>query len=103
MSLEPISDSGAVPQRLASPTTLRGNNVPCVHRLYLLGGRVLQGDIYRSPNVRLADHLAGLKGFVSLTDAQCQATGSVYAHVVVNMENVLFIEEVATPVGTEQA
>ncbi len=97
MRLEAISDNGAVPQRPATAAPLRGNKVPRVHRLYLLGGRVLQGEIYRSPQVRLADHLAALKGLISLTNAQCQATGSVYAHLVVNMENVLFIEEVPTP------
>ena len=97
-----MTDLTAAAQRPAAATTaLRGNKVPRPHRLHLSGGRVIQGEIHRAPNVRLADHLAALKGFISLTEARCETTGTVFAHILVNVENVLFIEEV--PMSTRAA
>ncbi len=93
------NDHTAMQRSATSAAALRGNKVPHGHRIYLVDGRVLHGELHRSPNVRLADHLAGLKGLISLTDARCERTGAVFPHVVVNLENVLFIEEMPARSG----
>lgn len=48
---------------------LAGNRVPRRHRFFLSDGRILTGDLYRSPNSRLADHVAALKGYISVVNA----------------------------------
>lgn len=70
-----------------------GGKVPMPHRIFLSGGQVLEGDLFRAPNVRLADHLSTLKGFLSVTNAVCRATGSCFPYLVVNLDHVLFLEE----------
>ena len=73
---------------------LRGNKIPQMHRLFLVDGRVLRGEIYRSPNTRLADHLASLRGAITVTNVMDERTGERYGYVVVIAENVLFIQEI---------
>lgn len=92
-----------LPTRPAAPGTpsLVGNKRPQGHRFHLTGGRVLEGDLHRSPGSRLADHLSTLKGFISVTNARCLQSGHVFGYVVLNQDAVLFIEELAAPV--EQA
>lgn len=70
-----------------------GNRRPQPHRLHLSSGRVLEGSLHRAPGTRLADHLSTLKGFISVTDAECCASGERYPYIVVNQSHVLFIEE----------
>ena len=72
----------------------RGNKLPQMHRLFLVDGRVLRGEIYRALNVRLADHLTTLRGTISVTNAMDERTGERYAYIVVFTENVLFIQEI---------
>ena len=73
---------------------LRGNKIPQMHRLFMADGRVLRGEIYRSPNTRLADHIATLRGVVSVTNVMDERTGERYGYIVVFTENVLFIQEI---------
>jgi hypothetical protein len=73
---------------------LVGNKVPRPHRFHLTDGRVIEGDMHRSPGSRLADHLSTLKGFISTTNASCTRSGTIFPYLVVNMEHVLFIEEI---------
>ena len=70
-----------------------GNKRPQPHRIHLTTGRVLEGSLHRSPNTRLADHLSTLKGFLNVTDAWCTKSGERYEYVVLNMDHILFIEE----------
>ncbi|HEX8697104.1 MAG TPA: hypothetical protein VF746_32090 [Longimicrobium sp.] len=87
----------AVPvARPAAPSSpsLVGNKRPQPHRFHLTSGRVLEGNMHRAPNTRLADHLSTIKGFVSLTDVCCAATGERFPYIVVNQDHILFIEEV---------
>jgi hypothetical protein len=81
--------------RPAAPGTpsLVGNKRPQPHRFHLTSGRVLEGDLHRAPNARLADHLSTLKGFISVTNAHCVATGERYPYIVLNQDHILFIEE----------
>lgn len=76
---------------------LAGNRVPRRHRFYLADGRVMSGDLYRSPNSRLADQLAGLKGYISVVDATIEGDGGdagpTMEFIALNSEHVLFIEE----------
>jgi hypothetical protein len=85
--------------RPAPPSTpaLVGNRRPQPHRFHLTGGRVLEGNLHRSPQTRLADHLSTLKGFISVTDAACVETGERYPYLVVNQDHVVFIEEICEP------
>ena len=53
-----------------------------------------------SPGSRLADHLATLKGFISVTNARCLQSGHAFGYIVLNQDAVLFIEELAAPVDT---
>jgi hypothetical protein len=71
-----------------------GSKRPQPHRIHLSTGRVLVGNLHRAPNIRLADHLTTLKGFLSMTDAACTASGERFDYVVLNLDHVLFIEEV---------
>lgn len=91
--------------RPAAPGTpaLVGNKRAQGHRFHLSGGRVLEGDLHRSPGSRLADHLSTLKGFISVTNARCLQSGHVFGYIVLNQDAVHFIEELATPVDTPPA
>ena len=84
--------------RPAAPGTpsMVGNKRPQPHRFHLTTGRVLEGNLHRAPNARLADHLATVKGFISLTDAFCVATGEQFPYLVVNQDHVLFVEEIVS-------
>lgn len=77
-----------------STPAMVGNRRPQPHRIHLCTGRVLDGNLHRAPGTRLADHLSTLKGFLSVTGAACAATGERFEHIVLNMEHILFIEEV---------
>ena len=74
-------------------SALVGNKRPRPHRFHLTGGRVVEGDLHRSPGSRLADHLSTLKGFISVTAARCPQTGTVFGYLVLNQDHVIFIEE----------
>lgn len=89
----------------AAPGTpsLVGNKRPHGHRFHLTGGRVLEGDLHRSPGSRLADHLSTLKGYISVTNARCLQSGHAYGYIVLNQDAVLFIEELAGPVESHRA
>ena len=76
-----------------STPSLVGAKRPRPHRFHLTGGRVLEGNLHRAPNARLADHLSTLKGFISVTDALCVASGEKYDYLVINQDHVVFIEE----------
>ena len=88
-----------LPARPAAPgsAALVGNKRAQPHRFHLSGGRVLEGDLHRSPGSRLADHLSTLKGFISVTNARCLQSGHVLGYIVLNQDAVLFIEELAVP------
>ncbi|TVP60128.1 MAG: hypothetical protein EA351_00905 [Gemmatimonadales bacterium] len=74
---------------------LAGNRVPRRHRFYLSDGRILTGDLYRSPNSRLADHVASLKGYIAVVDAKVEIgePGQSMDFIALNSAHVLFIEE----------
>ena len=88
-----------VAARPATPgsSALVGNKRAQAHRFHLCGGRVLEGDLHRSPGSRLADHLSTLKGFISVTNARCLQSGHMFGYVVLNQDQVMFIEELAVP------
>ena len=91
----------AVPAaRPAPPSTpsLVGNKRPQPHRFHLTGGRVLEGNLHRTPSTRLADHLSTLKGYISVTDALCPASGERFPYIVLNADHLVFIEELAAEV-----
>ncbi|HEU4882680.1 MAG TPA: hypothetical protein VFT45_10555 [Longimicrobium sp.] len=94
-----------IPGRAAAPGTsaLVGNKRAQGHRFHLTGGRVLEGNLHRSPGSRLADHLSTLKGFISVTNARCLQSGHVFGYIVLNQDGLLFIEELDTPVETPRA
>ncbi|HVH12779.1 MAG TPA: hypothetical protein VM759_07000 [Longimicrobium sp.] len=81
--------------RAVSPGTpaLVGNKRPQPHRFHLTGGRIVEGNLHRSPGGRLADHLTTLKGFISITAARCAQSGTEYGYLVLNQDHVMFIEE----------
>jgi len=72
---------------------LRGQKTPVTHRIFLLDGRVIRGELHRMPNNRLADHLSTQKGVVSVTNAVCERTKEELGYIVVVLSNVLFIQE----------
>ena len=84
-----------LPARPGAPgsPSLVGNKRAQAHRFHLTGGRVVEGDLHRSPGSRLADHLSTLKGFISVTAARCAETGTDYGYLVLNQDHVMFIEE----------
>jgi hypothetical protein len=82
------------PGRRSGVAAMVGNKVPRPHRFHLVDGRVLRGDVFRSPNVRLVDHLSTLKGFIAVVSARFEGTEERFDFVAVNSDNVLFIEEV---------
>lgn|GEM_PF-2001603 len=86
----------AAPRTAPPPSSpsLVGNKRPQPHRFHLTTGRVLEGNLHRAPNARLADHLATVKGFISLTDAYCIQTGDQFPYLVINQDHVLFVEEI---------
>lgn len=83
----------ARPLRAPGTPSLVGNKVPLPHRLHMTDGRTLVGDLHKAPSTRLADHLSTLKGFISVTGACCERSGTHFPYIVVNQEHVLFIEE----------
>lgn len=86
----------AVPAaRPAPPSTpgMVGKKRPQPHRFHLATGRVLEGNLHRAPNTRLADHLGTLKGYISVTDALDPQSGERFPYIVVNAEHLVFIEE----------
>lgn len=91
-----------IPARSAAPGTpsLVGNKRAQGHRFHLSGGRVLEGDLHRSPGSRLADHLSTLKGFISVTNARCLQSGHTFGYIVLNQDSILFIEELAVTTDT---
>lgn len=93
-----------LPARPAAPGSpgLVGNKRAQGHRFHLSGGRVLEGDLHRSPGSRLADHLSTLKGFISVTNARCLQSGHTFGYIVLNQDAVLFIEELAGPVESHR-
>ena len=90
-----VSPAPAARPAPPSSPSLVGNKRPQPHRFHLTGGRVLEGNLHRAPNARLADHLATLKGFISVTDVQCVATGERFPYVVLNQDHILFVEELS--------
>lgn len=88
-----------LPSRPAAPGSpaLVGNKRAQGHRFHLTGGRVVEGDMHRSPGSRLADHLSTLKGFISVTNARCPQSGHAYGYLVLNQDHVVLIEELAAP------
>lgn len=76
--------------------SLVGSKRPQPHRFHLTGGRVVEGDLHRAPSGRLADHLSTLKGFISVTNARCGETGTMYGYLVLNQDHVMFIEELTS-------
>jgi hypothetical protein len=89
------ANTGPAPRPTASPGTasMIGTKRPLPHRFHLTGGRVIDGNLHRSPGGRLADHLAMLKGFISVTAARCSQSGAEFGYLVLNQDHVLFIEE----------
>ena len=83
------------PVRPSAPGTpgLVGTKRPHPHRFHLTTGRIVEGDLHRSPNSRLADHLSTLKGLISVTDARCGETGADLGYVLLNQDHVVLIEE----------
>lgn len=88
------------PRSGSSP--LAGNRIPRRHRFYLSDGRVMIGDLYRSPNSRLADHVASLKGYISVVDATIEHNPNAVdagdsnltmGFIALNCEHIMFIEE----------
>jgi hypothetical protein len=94
-----IAQATPAARPLGSPGTasLVGNKVPLPHRFHMTDGRTLVGDLHKAPNARLADHLSTLKGFVSVTSACCEGTGTHFSYIVINQDHVLFIEELPVP------
>ena len=86
---------GLAPRPAVAPGTpsMVGNKRPHPHRFHMTGGRVVEGQMHRSPGSRLADHLSTLKGFISVTAARCVASGTDYGYLVLNQDHVMFIEE----------
>ena len=70
-----------------------GGKMPAAHRFHLSNGMVLRGEIYRQPKGRLSDHLSTLKGFISVLDAESEATGERYPFLTINVDHVVVIEE----------
>lgn len=86
----------AVPAACPAPPStpsLVGSKRPQPHRFHLTGGRVLEGNLHRAPTTRLADHLSTLKGYISVTDALCPASGERFPYIVLNADHLIFIEE----------
>jgi len=93
-----IRPNGATPaNRAVTAGGLRGQKAPSVHRIFLIGGLVIRGDLHRMPNNRLGDHLSTQKGFLSVTNAVCESTNETFPHLVIVLSNVLFLEEVNGP------
>jgi hypothetical protein len=94
-----IAQATPAARPLGGPGTasLVGNKVPLPHRFHMTDGRTIAGDLHKAPNARLADHLSTLKGFVSVTNACCEGTGTHFPYIVINQDHVLFIEEIPAP------
>lgn len=85
------------PTHTPGTPSLVGSKVPLPHRFHMTDGRTISGDIHKAPNARLADHLSTLKGFISVTNACCEGSGSHFPYIVLNQDHVLFIEELPAP------
>ena len=85
----------AIPISRVVPGTpgLVGSKRPLPHRFHMANGRVIEGDLHRSPGTRLADHVTTLKGMISVTDARCAESGNPLGYVLLNQDHVAFIEE----------
>lgn len=77
--------------------SLVGNKTPFRHKFHLSDGRVLDGELYKAPNARLADHLSTLKSYVSATNVCCEATGRTFEYLAINQDHIVFIEEIDSP------
>ena len=82
------------PPKGRARSALAGNRVPQRHRFHLTDGRIMTGFLYRSPASRLADHLGGLKGYISVVDAVVGPHENPMEFVALNSDHVVFIEEV---------
>jgi len=94
-----IAQATPAARRVGVPGTpsLVGNKVPLPHRFHMTDGRTLVGDLHKAPTARLADHLSTLKGFISVTGACCERTGTHFPYIILNQDHVLFIEELGAP------
>lgn len=99
-----IAQATPAPRPHGTPGTpaMVGNRVPLPHRFHMTDGRTVVGDLHKAPTTRLADHLSTLKGYISVTNACCEGTGTHFPYIVVNQDHVLFIEELAAPVAPVQ-
>jgi hypothetical protein len=88
-----IARAAPVANPVPSTPAMVGNRRPQPHRFHLTSGRVLEGNLHRAPGTRLADHLSTLKGYISVTDALCAASGERFPYVVLNADHLVFIEE----------
>jgi hypothetical protein len=78
-------------------SALAGNRLPQPHRFHLTDGRVMTGYLFRSPGSRLADHLGGIKGYISVVDAVVGPHEEPMKYVALNSSHVVFIEEIPAP------
>jgi hypothetical protein len=97
-----IAQATPAARPLGTPGTpsMVGNRVPLPHRFHMSDGRTIVGDLHKAPSARLADHLSTLKGYVSVTNACCEGSGTHFPYIAVNQANILFIEELAAPADT---
>lgn len=65
------------------------------HRLYLTNGWVLEGGLLRPGHGRLADYLTTVRGYLVVHGALGPATLQPVPEMVVALEKVLYIEEIA--------
>ncbi len=86
-----LTPGGSIPR---SPAMV-GKKVPTKHRVHLIDGRIVQGEIFRAPKSRLADYLSTLKGFLSVVNAVIEESGKTLDFIAINMSNVLMIEEIS--------
>lgn len=72
------------------------------HRLYLTNGWMLEGDLLRPGHGRLADYLTTVRGYMVLHGARGPATMLPVPEMVVALEKVLYIEEIAPGIDPVQ-
>ena len=81
-------------RRVHTDATLKGRKALFPHRLHLIDGRVIEGNLYREPGSRLSDDLYGMKGdFVCVLDACCTRSGRLAPFMVVNLHHIVMVEE----------
>lgn len=73
---------------------LAGRRTAQPHRVVLSNGKTLSGSLYRDANIRLSDHIAGLKGFLAMTDAVEATSGEMHPFIVINIDHIVSVEEV---------